>query len=219
MTAAPWSRAPGWLLGYVTNVKNVMTGTFDGVISPVRSLKVGNRDAQTAATDVGTTPVVSWAAPIVGKPVRYDVRLGEAPVARPVQVVREPRALDAGAMGFIPKSSNSAILIGALRHEPALIQVIIQEISRSDRIGLAGKVDAFEEAFKIVRSIIHEGQKKGELSKDLDAQVGTYLFFGALETVCTGFMLKKFTVKNEAEAEALKKSVRRALLDGMRERP
>lgn len=70
--------APGWLLGYVTNVKNVMTGTFDGVISPVRSLKVGNRDAQTAATDVGTTPVVSWAAPIVGKPVRYDVRLGEA---------------------------------------------------------------------------------------------------------------------------------------------
>lgn len=113
----------------------------------------------------------------------------------------------------------SDLLIGALRHEPALIQVIIQEISRSDRIGLAGKVDAFEEAFKIVRSIIHEGQKKGELSKDLDAQVGTYLFFGALETVCTGFMLKKFTVKNEAEAEALKKSVRRALLDGMRERP
>ncbi len=113
----------------------------------------------------------------------------------------------------------SDLLIGALRHEPALIQVIIQEISRSDRIGLAGKVDAFEEAFKIVRAIIHEGQKKGELARDLDAQVGTYLFFGALETVCTGFMLKKFTVKNEAEAEALKKSVRRALLDGMRERP
>ena len=113
----------------------------------------------------------------------------------------------------------SDLLIGALRLDPALIQVIIQEVSRSDRIGLAGKVDAFEEAFKIVRSIIHDGQKKGELAKELDAQVGTYLFFGALETVCTGFMLKKFTVKNEAEAEALKKSVRRALLDGMRERP
>ncbi|MFO0723220.1 MAG: TetR/AcrR family transcriptional regulator [Myxococcota bacterium] len=114
-------------------------------------------------------------------------------------------------------ASVSDLLIGALRHEPALIQVIIQEVSRSDRLGLGAKVDAFEEAFKIVRGIVHDGQKKGELSSAVDAQVATYLFFGALETVCTGVMLKKISVKNDAEAEALKKSLRRALLEGIKE--
>lgn len=71
----------GSIYGSIVNVKNVTTGTFDGVVSPPRNLKVGNRAAQTEATDVGMTPIVAWDAPVVGKVVRYDVRLAEVLVS------------------------------------------------------------------------------------------------------------------------------------------
>ena len=50
------------------------------------------------------------------------------------------------------------LLIDALRIEPALIQVIIQEISRSDRFVQPTKFDAFQAAFTLVQRIIEQGQ-------------------------------------------------------------
>ncbi len=111
----------------------------------------------------------------------------------------------------------SDLLIGALRIEPALIQVIIQEISRSGRFVLPGKVTLFEEAFEVVRAIIAAGQASAEISPEIDPYAAAYLFFGALETVCTGFTLGKIPCKTDADAERLKRTVRRALLDGILE--
>lgn len=112
----------------------------------------------------------------------------------------------------------SDLLIGALRLEPALVQVIIGEVSRSDRFVTSGKVSAFEAAFTVIRGLIVEGQRRGELRADIDPQVGAYLFFGALETVCTGFVIGKIKCDTDEEADAIKRTLRRAFLDGLRDK-
>ncbi|MCC7383526.1 MAG: TetR/AcrR family transcriptional regulator [Deltaproteobacteria bacterium] len=110
------------------------------------------------------------------------------------------------------------LLIGALRMDPALIHVIIQEVSRSDRFGTPGKVEAFEQAFAIVRAIISAGQAAGEIRPELEPHAAAFLFFGALETLCTGSMIGKIRCRTDQEAERLKRVVRTAVLDGFKER-
>ena len=107
------------------------------------------------------------------------------------------------------------LLIDALRIEPALIQVIIQEVSRSDRFVHPVKVDAFQEGFRIVQRIIEQGQSKGEIRTTVDAQVGAFIFFGALETICTGFMISVIPCTTDDDATRLKRSVKETILRGM----
>lgn len=109
------------------------------------------------------------------------------------------------------------LLIDALRVAPLVIQVVIQEISRSDRFVLPNKVAAFQDAFAVVRSIISAGQESGELKANIDPHVGAYVFFGALETICTGFMLRSISCSTDAEAEVVKRTIRAVLLQGMQE--
>jgi TetR/AcrR family fatty acid metabolism transcriptional regulator len=107
------------------------------------------------------------------------------------------------------------LLIDALRVTPALIQVIIQEISRSDRFIEAPKIEAFQEAFRVVKEIIAEGQRQGEVEADSDPWVMAYLFFGAVEAVCTGFLLEAIPCRTEEDAARLKRTVTRTVLSGM----
>src|SRR5262245_870602 len=109
----------------------------------------------------------------------------------------------------------ASILIDALRIAPTIIQVIIQEISRSDRFVQAKKLTAFQDAFAVVHAIIVAGQAAGELKRTIDPQVGAYIFFGALETICTGFMVKSIPCSTDAEAEVVKRTVKEIILVGM----
>jgi TetR/AcrR family transcriptional regulator, fatty acid metabolism regulator protein len=111
--------------------------------------------------------------------------------------------------------SIAALLIDALRIAPTIIQVIIQEISRSDRFVQAKKLTAFQDAFAVVHSIIVGGQAAGELKRTIDPQVGAYVFFGALELICTGFMVKSIPCSTDAEAEVVKRTVKEIILVGM----
>lgn len=116
-------------------------------------------------------------------------------------------------------SSIIALLIDALRVAPALIQVIIQEVSRSDRFVHATKLEAFQRALGVVREILADGQRRGEVKASLDPQVGAFVFFGALELVCTGFTVKAIPCSTDDEAARVKQSVTDALLGGMLEAP
>ena len=115
--------------------------------------------------------------------------------------------------------SIASILIDALRIAPTIIQVIIQEISRSDRFVQAKKLSAFQDAFAVVHSIIVAGQAGGELKRTIDPQVGAYIFFGALETICTGFMVKSIPCSTDAEADVVKRTVKEIILVGMVREP
>lgn len=109
----------------------------------------------------------------------------------------------------------SGLLIDALQVAPRIIQVIIQEISRSDRFVHAEKVSAFNEGFDIVHDIIAAGQRAGELRPGIEPRVAAYMFFGALETICTGAMLEAIACRTPEQAEAVKRTVREVMLAGM----
>lgn len=106
-------------------------------------------------------------------------------------------------------------MLEALHVAPALVQVIIQEVSRSDRFVHREKFEAFQEAFESVQAIIEQGQASGEIRTDVDAQIAPFIFFGALETVCTGSTLKLLVCESDDQRRALKKTVRSMLLSGL----
>jgi TetR/AcrR family fatty acid metabolism transcriptional regulator len=106
-------------------------------------------------------------------------------------------------------------MLEALRLDPALVQVIIQEVSRSDRFVHHEKYDAFQSAFEAVQAIIVQGQATGEVRADINAEVAPFVFFGALETVCTGSTLKLLACESDEQHRALKQTVRSMLLSGL----
>ncbi len=112
-------------------------------------------------------------------------------------------------------SAIAALLIDAYQVAPSTIQVIIQEISRSDRFIHAEKVSAFTEAFGLVKEIIAQGQERAEIRDGIDPEVAAYVFFGALETICTGFMLKAIPSGTPADAARVKRTVDEILLAGL----
>lgn len=107
------------------------------------------------------------------------------------------------------------LLIDALQVAPAIIQVIIQEISRSDRFVHPQKVAAFNDAFDVVQRIIEQGQKKGTIKESIEPTVGAYVFFGALETICTGFTLGAIRCGTKEEAETVKQTFKQIMLGGL----
>jgi TetR/AcrR family fatty acid metabolism transcriptional regulator len=130
-------------------------------------------------------------------------------VLRELEQAPEPTATEKLA-------SIAALLIDALQVAPSVIRVVIQEVSRSDRFVHADHVSAFAEAFAVAQAIIERGQASGELDPSVDPQVAAYVFFGALETVCTGFMLKAIRCGTPEEAARVKASVNQVLLHGLR---
>jgi TetR/AcrR family transcriptional regulator, fatty acid metabolism regulator protein len=110
----------------------------------------------------------------------------------------------------------AALLIDALQVAPSIIQVIVQEISRSDRFIHPKKVAAFNDAFAVVEQIISEGQAAGSIKKQIQPTVGAYIFFGAVETVCTGFTLGAIKCSTKEEAETVKETFRQILLEGLK---
>lgn len=107
------------------------------------------------------------------------------------------------------------LLLDALEVAPAIMQVVIQEVSRSDRFVEVQKLDAFREGFELVKGIIEDGQARGDLRDDVDPMVVAHAFFGALETVCTGVMLEQVPA-GPHQASRTKHTVHALLLDGLR---
>jgi TetR/AcrR family fatty acid metabolism transcriptional regulator len=79
------------------------------------------------------------------------------------------------------------ILLRTWRNDPALVTVMVREVARSPQ--LQDRVDEVREAFAIVQRVIEEGQASGAFRTDLDARLASWLFYGGLEEVLTGWVL------------------------------
>ena len=79
------------------------------------------------------------------------------------------------------------ILLRSWRADPDLVRVLIREITRSPH--LQGQVDEIREAFLIIRRIIERGQAEGQFRPELDARLATWVFYGGLEEILTGWAL------------------------------
>jgi phenylpyruvate tautomerase PptA (4-oxalocrotonate tautomerase family) len=79
------------------------------------------------------------------------------------------------------------ILLRAWRRDPDLVRVLVREVTRGSY--LQQGIDEIDQAFAGLERIIARGQEDGEFRADLDPRMISYVFYGALEEILTGWVL------------------------------
>ena len=92
------------------------------------------------------------------------------------------------------------ILLRTWRNDPALVTVMVREVARSQQ--LQGQVEEVREAFAIVQRMIEAGQERGELRSGLDPRLVSWIFYGALEELLTGWVLGQLPDGDEEVSRA-----------------
>ena len=92
------------------------------------------------------------------------------------------------------------ILLRTWRNDPALVTVMVREVARSQH--LQGQIEEIGEAFRTIQRVIEEGQSDGTFRDDVDARLSSWVFYGALEELLTGWVLGQLPDGEEEVARA-----------------
>lgn len=92
------------------------------------------------------------------------------------------------------------ILLRSWRNDPDLVTVMVREVARSPH--LQGQVDEIREAFLTIERVIEGGQRAGELRADVDRRLASWIFYGGLEEILTGWVLGQLPDGDEEVARA-----------------
>ena len=92
------------------------------------------------------------------------------------------------------------ILLRAWRRDPDLVRVLVREVTRSSH--LQRRIDEIDQAFAGIERIIAHGQEQGEFRSDVDPRMVSYVFYGALEEILTGWVLGQLDDGDEQIAVA-----------------
>ena len=79
------------------------------------------------------------------------------------------------------------ILLRSWRRDPDLVRVLVLEVTRSPL--LPGEMDDIAASFAAIQSIVERGQADGSMRADLDARLASYVFYGAIDELLTGWVL------------------------------
>ncbi len=120
---------------------------------------------------------------------------------RAVEAAREPAA---DKLEGIAK-----ILLRTWRNDPDLVTVMVREVARSPQ--LQAQVDEVREAFAIVQRVVEQGQVDGTFRRDVDARLASWVVYGGLEEVLTGWVLGQLPDGDEEVARAERTAVDLAL--------
>jgi AcrR family transcriptional regulator len=101
------------------------------------------------------------------------------------------------------------ILLRTWRNDPALVTVMVREVARSQQ--LQGQVEEVREAFAIVQRVIEEGQAAGDFRADLEARLASWVVYGGLEEVLTGWVLGQLPAGEDEVARAERTAIDVAL--------
>ena len=101
------------------------------------------------------------------------------------------------------------ILLRTWRNDPDLVTVMVREVARSQQ--LQGQVEEIREAFAIVQRVIEDGQASGVFRPDLDARLASWVVYGGLEEVLTGWVLGQLPAGDDEVARAERTAIDVAL--------
>src|SRR5438093_7814189 len=79
------------------------------------------------------------------------------------------------------------LLLRAWRRDPDLVRVLVREVTRGSHLQL--RINEIDEAFAGLERIIARGQEDGEFRPDVEPRMVSYVFYGALEEILTGWVL------------------------------
>ena len=92
------------------------------------------------------------------------------------------------------------ILLRSWPRDPDLVRVLVLEVTRSPH--LPGEMDEIVESFAAIQEIVERGQADGSIRADLDARLASYVFYGAVEELLTGWVLGRLPDSEEDVARA-----------------
>ena len=92
------------------------------------------------------------------------------------------------------------ILLRSWRRDPDLVRVLVLEVTRSQL--LAGEMDEITASFKAIAEIVARGQADGSIRSDLEPLLASYVFYGAIDELLTGWVLGRLPDSDEDVARA-----------------
>ena len=92
------------------------------------------------------------------------------------------------------------ILLRTWRNDPDLVRVMVREVARSAH--LDEQVDEIRAAFATIENVIARGQAEGTFRADLDPRLASWIFYGGLEEILTGWVLGQLPDGDEEVARA-----------------
>jgi TetR/AcrR family fatty acid metabolism transcriptional regulator len=104
------------------------------------------------------------------------------------------------------------ILLRSWRRDPDLVRVLVREVTRGSY--LQRRIDEIDQAFAGLERIIARGQEAGEFRADLDPRMISYVFYGALEEILTGWVLGQLD-DGEDEIAAAEQTVIEVVCGGL----
>jgi TetR/AcrR family fatty acid metabolism transcriptional regulator len=109
-----------------------------------------------------------------------------------VEASREPA--DEKLLGLVK------ILLRTWRNDPDLVTVMVREVGRSPH--LASQVDYIGRGFEVIQRVIEQGQAEGVFRRELDARLASWVVYGGLEEILTGWVMGRLPDGDEEVARA-----------------
>ena len=92
------------------------------------------------------------------------------------------------------------VLLRSWRADPDLVRVMVREVARSPQ--LQSQVDEIREVFFVIQRVIERGQADGTFRPELDARLASWIVYGGLEELLTGWVLGQLPDGDEEVARA-----------------
>jgi TetR/AcrR family transcriptional regulator, fatty acid metabolism regulator protein len=129
------------------------------------------------------------------------------------QGLRLIRASDAGAQAKLAEVVR--IMLGSYRLAPDVVRVLVLEVTRSGH--LRRKVEEISQAFELIEGMIADGQASGELRRDVDPALASYVLWGAVDELLTGWVFGTIP-DGDADIRAAEHTVVEVVLAGLQPR-
>jgi len=92
------------------------------------------------------------------------------------------------------------VLLRSWRNDPDLVRVMVREVARSPQ--LQSQVDEIREGFLVIQRVIERGQADGTFRPELDARLASWIVYGGMEELLTGWVLGQLPDGEEDVARA-----------------
>ena len=110
----------------------------------------------------------------------------------------------------------AAIVLRTWKHQPDLVRVLVREVARSPELG--ARVDQIREVFAAIERMVTRGQAAGELSDAVDARLASWIFYGAIEEILTGWVLGQLP-DSDVDVRRAEHAVASVVVGGLSGRP
>jgi TetR/AcrR family fatty acid metabolism transcriptional regulator len=106
----------------------------------------------------------------------------------------------------------AAIVLRSWRDTPDIVRVLVREVTRSPH--LQQEIEETEQAFHALERVIEKGKESGEFREDVNSRFASFIFYGALEEILTGWVMGQLP-DTEDDVRLAERTVVEMLCDGL----